>query len=339
MIKTIKNFQFENKKVLVRCDFNIPLTDDFRIKQTLPTINYLIKKRAIIILISHFGRPDGRELKFSLRSVARRLEKILKKKIVFVDDCIGKKVEKEIKKLKPGQIILLENLRFYKEEEANDLNFAKELSKLADIYINDAFSASHRAHASIVGVTTFLPSVIGLLFEKEIKTLTDLMKNSKKPLVVIIGGQKVETKTKVIDKLSKIADYLLIGGLMQKEIKEKKIKLKYPKKIIGPINETSKKDIDLKTMNLFKEKIMLAKTIFWNGPLGQVEKKEFSKGTEEIIKAIIKSRAFSIVGGGETVEFINQLGLIKKFNHVSTGGGALLEFLAGEKLPGIEALT
>ena len=339
MIKALKNFELENinetgTRVLVRTDFNVP----FRVQQTIPTIKYLIKKKAKIILISHFGRPDGGELKFSLKPIVQKLEKMLKKKVVFVNDCLGKKVEKEIEKLKPGQIILLENLRFYKEEKENDKNFAKKLSKLADVYVNDAFSASHRAHASIVGVPQFLPSAAGFLLEKEIKILTDLMKKPKRPLVVIIGGAKIETKVKVINKISALADFVLIGGLIEKEIKEKKIIFSYPKKIIKPINEAEERDIGPKTIKLFRDKINRAETIFWNGPLGQIEKKEFSKGTEEIVKAIIKSKAFSIAGGGETVEFINQLGLMKKFDHLSTGGGAMLEFLAGEELPGIKAL-
>jgi len=357
MIKTIKNFEFKKKKVLVRCDFNVPLSveqgnmgdetsphlytspifrlarvgdealvsssrfaslcsarvlDDFRIKQAIPTINYLIKNKAVVILISHFGRPNGNELKFSLKPIAQKLEGLLKKKVNFINDCLGQKVEKKIAKLKPGEIILLENLRFYKEEEGNDLNFAKKLANLADFYVNDAFSACHRAHASIVGIPKFLPSVMGFLLEKEVKTLTNLIKSPERPLIVIIGGAKIETKSKIIEKTLSVVDFILVSGLIQKEIIEKRIS--------------------------FKEKIMLAKTIFWNGPLGQIEKKEFSKGTEEIIKAIIKSKTFSIAGGGETVKFINQLGLIKKFNHISTGGGAMLEFLAGEELPGITVL-
>lgn len=344
MIKTIKNFDLKNKRVLVRCDFNIPLSEqgkilnDFRIRQTIPTIRYLIKNKARVILISHLGQPNSNLKQYSLRKVGQRLEKLLKRKVVFIDNCIGEKVEREIEKMKPKEIILLENLRFYEEEEKNNKNFAKKLANLADIYINDAFGVSHRAHASIVGISAYLPSGAGFLLEKEIKTLTQLIKKPQKPLVVIIGGKKVETKIKAINKLSKIADYILIGGLIKKEIKEKNIQLKYPEKIIKPITEEVQKDLDSQTIELFREKILLAKTIFWNGPLGQIEKREFSKGTKEIIKAIIKSGAFSVVGGGETVEFIDQLDLTKKFSYVSTGGGAMLEFLSGEKLPGIEAL-
>ena len=385
IMQILKDFNFKNKQVLVRCDFNVPLLlkkgegeilDDFRIKQTIPTIEYLIKQGAKIILMSHLGRPEGRELKYSLKLIALRLEKLLNMKIRFVTDCIGEKMKKEVEKLKPSEIILLENLRFYKEEEENDENFAKELSELANIYVNDAFGASHRAHASIVGIPKYLPSGAGFLLEKEIKILTDLIKNPKKPLVAIIGGKKVETKTKLIDKITEIGDFILVGDLIKKEIEERNIQFKYPKKIVKPVMQVSEanaayskrlrlssplrsanasiatqgnalhfsssdiceKDINSQTIKLFKEKIALAKTIFWNGPLGMIEEEKFSKGSEEIAKAIIKSNAFSVIGGGETVEFINKLGLAEKFNHLSTGGGAMLEFLSGDSLPGIEAL-
>jgi len=327
----------------VRCDFNVPLDnkgnilDDFRIKATIPSIEYLIKKGAKVILMSHLGRPTKNQ-KFSLIKVSKRLEKLSGRKIKFLNDCIGKKVEKEIKKTKSGKIIILENLRFYKEEEKNDPKFAKELSKLGDIYINDAFGACHRAHASIVGIPKYLPSGAGFLLEKEIKSLSNLIKNPKKPLIAIIGGTKVETKIKLIDKISEIANFVFIGDLLEKEMEGQNLKGKYPGKIIKPIEEATGQDIGSETIEIFKEKIKKAKTIFWNGPLGKIEKKEFQIGTVEIAKAIIKSKAFSIVGGGETAEFLNRIGLVNKFNHVSTGGGAMLAFLSGEKLPGIEAL-
>jgi phosphoglycerate kinase len=342
-VKELKDFNFQGKRVLVRCDFNVPLSekgeilDDFRIRKSIPTIKYLLNKKAKIILISHLGRP-GKNQKFSLRPVAKRLKALLRKKIKFLDDCLGEKVEKGIEKIKEKEIILLENLRFYKGEEENDENFAKNLAKLGDIFINDAFAASHRAHASIVGIPKFLPSGAGFLLEEEIETLKNLMKNPKKPLIGIVGGEKVEDKVKVIDKLSEIGEWILINGLMAKEIKEKNFFLKYPQKVLEPKDSINGKDIGPKTINFFKEKIREAKTIFWNGPLGMTERKEFQNGTKEIIKAIIESGAFSVAGGGETVEFINQLGLASKFNHVSTGGGAMLEFLSGKKLPGIEAL-
>jgi phosphoglycerate kinase len=344
-MQTFKKLQFKEKRVLIRCDFNVPISDDgkvldsFRIQETIPTIKYLIKKGAKLLLISHLGRPAGRELKYSLRPIVERLEELLKKKVFFASDCVGEKIKKEVEKLKSGEIILLENLRFYKEEEENTQDFARKLANLADIYINDAFGASHRVHASIVGIPKFLPSTAGLLLEKEIKILEKIIKNPKKPLISIIGGAKAETKIGVINKILPVSDFVLVGGLMQEEIFKKKSFLKESQKIIFPQDSINKgKDIGPLTINLFKKKIIPAKTIFWNGPLGQIEKKEFSKGTEEITKAIIKSKAFSVVGGGETIEFINRLDLTKKFNHISTGGGAMLEFLAGEKLPGIEVL-
>ncbi len=344
-MKTLSQFDVKGKKILVRCDFNVPLDesgnilDAFRIKQTLPTINYLIKNGAEIILMSHLDRPEGKELKFSLKPIAAKLAELLAKPVKFIDDCVGEKVAQEISRIKTGEIVLLENLRFYKEEEANDDNFAKKLAEFGDIYINDAFGASHRMHASIVGVPKYLPAGAGLLLEKEIKVLTALMENPEKPLVALIGGAKVEEKAVLIDKISKIADFVLISGLIQREIKEKNVETKYPEKIIGPKDEIDGgKDVGTESVKFYQEKINLAKTIFWNGPFGQIEKEEFSKGTEKIAKAIVASSAFSVVGGGETVEFINKLGIIDKFGHVSTGGGAMLEFLSGEKLPGIEAL-
>ncbi len=343
-MKTIKDFNFRNKYVLVRCDFDVPVSrtgdivDDFRIKQSIPTIKYLIKERARVILISHLGRPKKRELRYSLKPVAQKLEKLLKQKVKFLNDCIGAKVKKETEKMKPGEIILLENLRFYEEETKRDLKFAERLSQLADIYINEAFAVCHRNHASLVDLPKFLPSGAGFLLEKEICVLGNLMKKAKKPLIVIIGGKKVETKAKLIDKISFQADSLLINGLIQKELKEKRISLKYPQKIIKPVDEIKGKDIGPKTIKLFRDKIKGAKTIFWNGPLGMIEKQEFSKGSKEIAKAIIKSPALSVIGGGETLKFLNEIGLLEKFNHASVGGGAMLAFLSGEKLPGIKAL-
>jgi len=347
-MKTLKEFNFKDKKVLVRCDFNTPLSreglilDDFRIKETIPTIKHLINKKAKVILMSHLGRPEGKVVKkFALDKIQKKLSYYLKTSVNKANDCLGKEVEETIKNMKPGEVLLLENLRFYKEEEKNGSGFAKALAKLGDIYINDAFGASHRAHASIVGIPKYLPSGAGLLLEKEISSLERVIKNPKKPLVSIIGGSKVETKVRFINKISKISDFVLIGGLIKNEILEKKIKIDYPKKIIGqlePLEGAFKYDIGPKTINLFKDKIKTAKTIFFNGALGWIEKNKFAKGTEDILRAIIKSRAFSVVGGGEMVEFINKLDLSSKFSHVSTGGGAMLAFLSGVKLPGIEAL-
>ena len=350
-MKSLKKVNVKNKRILVRCDFNVPLSkkgvilDDYKIKSSISTIEYLISQKAKVILMSHFGRPKAEEnpkrknKKFSLKPVANYLEKNLKKSVKFIPDCIGEKTLKEVKELKPGQIALLENLRFYKGEEENKEKFAKELAKLGEIYVNDAFGVAHRSHASVAAITKHLPSYAGFLFEKEIKTLKKMIKNPDKPLVAIVGGAKVETKAKLINKLSEKSDFVLVGGLIAREIKEKDIYLIYPRKIVSPIDETADgKDIGPRTMNFFKEKILPAKTIFFNGVMGRTEDERYRKGTEAVLKAIIKSNAFSIVGGGETVEFINELGWSSKFSHLSTGGGAMISYLAGEKLPAIEAL-
>jgi len=345
-MKSLRDFDFKNKRVLVRCDFNVPLSDegeildDFRIKQTVPTIECLIKKGAKVILMSHLGRPGGKaKEELRLNPVQNRLMEYLDVSITKAPGCTGSEIEKWVNQMQPGEVLLLENLRFYKEEKENNEGFARGLAKLGDIYINDAFGACHRAHASIVGVPKHLPSGIGLLLEKEIKVLTELMKKPKKPLIAIVGGTKVQSKVKLADKISEIADFVLISGLIKKAIKGEAIQLKHPQKIVEPIDETGKgKDIGPKTVDLFKEKISQAETVFWVGPLGKIEEEEFLKGSEEIAKAIIKSNVFSVVGGGETVELIAKLGLTEKFNHVSTGGGAMLAFLSEEKLPGIEAL-
>jgi len=344
-MKSIRNLDLTGKRVLVRCDFNVPLSDngeildDFRIKKSLPTIQYLIEKRAKLILMSHLDRPGGRVVdELKIDPVQVRLMEYLDVSITKAPDCVGEEIEKWTQKMMPGEILILENLRFHKEEEENDPGFSERLAKLGEVYVNDAFGASHRAHASIVGVPKFLPSCAGLLLEREINVLSNLLESPKKPLVAIIGGKKVETKAKVIDKISESADTVLVGGLIKKELEEKGIQLENPEKITGPVNNLEGKDIGPETVRLFKEKITGAKTVFWSGPLGKIEEEEFCKGSKEIARAIIESRAFSIAGGGETVEFINRIGLGEEFGHLSTGGGAMLEFLAGETLPGLEIL-
>jgi phosphoglycerate kinase len=344
-VKTLKDFNFRDKRVLVRCDFNVPLDeegevlDDFRIRQAIPTVEYLIKERARVILMSHLDDPKGQIIEnLRLTKIKEKLEEFLKRPVVKVLDCVGEEVEKVVADMQGGEVLTLENLRFHKEEEENDQVFAKELAGVGEIYINEAFSCSHRAHVSIAGVPQYLPSAAGLLLEKEINALTELMESPKRPLVAMVGGKKVETKSKIIDKISEVADWIIVGGLLKKEIEEKNLQFKYSQKIIGPLCQLDAPDIDSKTIEFFKEKIFKAKTVFWNGPFGRIEDEEFQKGTEEIAKAIINSGATSIVGGGETVEFINKIGLMDKFTHVSTGGGAMLAFLGGEKLPGLEAL-
>lgn len=348
-MKTIRDLNL-TKRVLVRVDFNVPLDkqgnilDDFRIRQTLPTINYLIKKKAKIILMSHLGEPDGIIVPtLTLDRVQERLVTLLGKPVTKAPNCIGYEIEKYTFGLEPGDIFLLENLRFHKEETENNPEFAKTLSRNGEIYINDAFGVCHRSHASVVGVPQYLEGGMGLLLEKEIQNLERLLKNPKKPMLAIIGGKKVETKAKLIERILEIADFIIINSLIKEAIVKTGIVFSHQEKLIGPIDgvlfEGKELDIGPKTIKLFKKKIRKAKTIFWNGPLGMTEKEEFSKGTFKIAKAIAKKWfCFTVVGGGETIEFLTRKGLISKFDHVSTGGGAMLQYLSGDSLPGLEAL-
>ena len=384
--------ELENKRVLVRVDFNVPLdsnlhvTDDTRIMAALETIRYLLSHNCEIILMSHLGRPEGGIVdKMRLDPVARLLEKLLHKRIIKLDDCIGDKVKKNVSELKPGEIILLENLRFHKEEKKNDPFFAKQLASLADIYVNDAFGAAHRAHASTVGVAAYLPSYAGFLMSKEIKSLDKLLSEPEKPFVSIIGGAKVSDKIEVLEKLVKICDVLLIGGGMAytflaaqgyevgQSILEKDF-IDCVKKITDEAKNKNKEvvvpgdtvvarefkpdaesfnvsvdkmkpdmigmDIGKNTIKLFKQKIDNARTIFWNGPLGVFEMEKFAQGTNQIARKIgsLGKQTFSVVGGGDSIAAINKIGLADKISHISTGGGASLEYLGGKKLPGLEAL-
>lgn len=344
--KTLKDFSFANKRVLVRCDFNVPvdnngrITDDFKIKKTLPTINYLIENKAKIILMSHLGEPNGEIVpQLNMDRVAEKLSGFLNFSITKENDCIGPEIESITNRMEPGQVLLLENLRFYKEEKAGDIEFAKKLSFLAEIFVNDAFAVSHRNHSSIVGVPKFLSSCAGLLLEEEISILNKVTQNPEKPMIAVIGGTKVETKAKVVNKILETTDAVIVSGLIKKEILEKNIQFKYPEKIIGPKDNLADLDISEESVNLFKEKILTAKTILWNGPFGKFEEEKYEKGSLAIAQAIIESKGFSVVGGGETVEFLTKKGIIKKFSYVSTGGGAMMVYLSGEKLPGLEALN
>ena len=385
MIKTLKDFNFKNKKIILRADFNVPLDgkgnilNDKKIKATIPTIKYLLKNKAIIIIITHLGRPKGKIIKkLRTNKIAKRLSSLLRKRVFYLNKCIGKDVENFINKLSHGNIVVLENLRFYKEEKENNVKFAKLLSKLADIYVNDAFAVSHRKHASISAIIKFLPSYAGLLLEKEIKILNKIMKTRKKPFIAVLGGVKISDKIDLINSLLKKADKILIGGAMMFTfLKAKKLgigksivendkvslakRLLKNKKIILPVDvvvsnkfdENSKSkivntdkipsnsfglDIGKNTIKNYKKIIKKAKTIIWNGPLGKFEFKRFSKGTNEIAKAIAKAKIISVVGGGETSAVIEKLKLEGRVTHLSTGGGAFLEFIEGKKLPGIVAL-
>ncbi len=334
-LPSIKNIKPRGKFVLVRVDFNVlnkkgKIEDDYRIKRTLPTIELLKKKGAKIILISHITKGRGK----TLRPVAKYL------KINFLADKNLNSIKKKINKMKNGDIVLLENIRIHKEEEKNGENFAKNLASLGDLYINDAFSASHHKHASIAGITKYLPSCAGLLFTDELKHLHSTF-NPKHPFLLILGGIKFSTKLGVLEKFSAIADKIFVGGALANNFFRFKKYLNNPK-IILPLDVKRKNGVILdcgpKTIKMLSKVIRESKFILWNGPLGDYKQKGFEKGTIEIAKAIAKSKAKSIIGGGDTVAAIDKLGILNKFSFVSTGGGAMLEFLAKGTLPGIEAL-
>jgi 3-phosphoglycerate kinase len=381
-IKTLKDIDLKDKRALVRVNFDVPLDkkgnieDDFRIKESLPTIEYLIKNKCRIILLSHLGRPDGKNVKkFSLKPTAKRLGELLKKEIDFSTKSSGKQVEKTVAAMNQEEILMLENLRFDPREEENSLEFAQELAKLGDIFINEAFPVCHREHASIVGIPEYLPAVAGFSLEREIVEMNKILFQPKKPMIAIIGGAKISTKIKVINKFLRIADRVLIGGALANTIFAKqgfdmadstidkesfsevnKINLKNPKlflpidlsiwdgekahyRELGNLKKGEKAlDIGLKTIDLFTSLIKGAKTVVWNGPLGLTEQKPFDKSSAETIEAIRVSGAYSIVGGGDTIAFINEIKKEKVFDFLSTGGGAMLDYLANETLPGIEAL-
>lgn len=388
--KTVRDLDVAGKKVLVRVDFNVPLndkgeiTDDTRITASLPTIQYLLEQKVAVILMAHLGRPKGQvKPELSLAPVAKHLGKLLGKKILFAPDCVGEAAQAAASKLKPGHILLLENLRFHKEEEKNDMDFAEKLASLADLYVNDGFGVSHRAHASVEGVTHFLPAAAGFLLEKEIQYVGQAVTNPLHPFVAIIGGAKVSDKIGVISNLLDKVDTLLIGGGMAntflaaqgykmgkslveedkldlaKELlakaKKNKVNMLLPTDLVmaaafAPdaehVTEKVKNlnqaymalDIGAETSKAYAEALADAKMIVWNGPMGVFEMDAFCKGTEAVAKAVAKSRATSIVGGGDSVAAIEKLGLAKRITHISTGGGASLEYLEGKVLPGVAAL-
>lgn len=391
MKKTIKDVNFEGKRALVRCDFNVPMedgqiTDDGRIKAALPTIKYLVEAKAKVILMSHLGRPKGEpKAQFSLSKVADRLAELVGQPVKFAqsDAVVDDKVRKIASELQNGEIMLLENVRFRKEETDNDLHFAKELSELGDIFVQEAFGTAHRAHASTAGVAEYLPAVSGFLIEKEVKFLGDAVADPKRPFVAIMGGAKVADKIKVIDNLLEKVDTLIIGGGMSytffkakgyeigssildengielaKEIMDKANKLN--KDLVLPVdivvadkfeNEANTKtvaaesipsdmmglDIGPKSIELFNKKIAEAKTVVWNGPVGVFEMENFAKGTRAVADALAESDCISIIGGGDSAAAIKKFGLEDKMTHISTGGGASLEFLEGKELPGIAVI-
>ncbi len=379
-MKRIQDFELKGKNVLVRCDFNVPISktgevlDDFRIKKAVPTIEYLIEKDARVILMSHL---ESKGEKSSLKCLLPILKELLGKETVLFKDYLKKGARKEIEALTPQNVVLLENLRFHDGEKKNDEEFAKSLARLGDIFINEAFSVCHRKHASIVGIPKYLPKTKGFLLEKEIDVFSHILESPQRPFVAIIGGIKIETKIKTILNILKIADHLIIGSkigevffvhknlLIGRDLPEEKlienIDLTNPKIHLpldgvialkslkegylrkGGIGTLRKEedvfDIGPESIKAFKGIISHAKTILWNGPMGMYEDEKFERGTKEIADAIVRNYlAFKVAGGGETVSAINKFKLVDKFDFLSTGGGAMLEFLAGEKLPGIEAL-
>ncbi len=346
-MKTLHDIDVAGKRVLVRCPLNVPvnekgeITDDFRIQQALPTIRYLMEKKAKVILMSHFD-PDSTgvaDKRYTLLPMAQRLSDLLSITVEKADDCVGPDVEVAVNKLQPGQVMVLENLRFHQEETENGAEFAKQLSFLGDLYVNDDFATCHRKHASMVGVPKLLPHAAGLLLEKEINALDKILNNPEHPMVAVVGGAKVETKSKFINNISQQADTVILGGLLAAETKEKGIQLANPEKVVIPVGDLKTLDISEETIQLFREKILTAKTVLWNGAVGKFEDAQYAKGTKAIADAIIESGAFSVVGGGETVEFLEKEHILDKFSHVSTGGGAMLNYLSGDELPGLAALT
>jgi 3-phosphoglycerate kinase len=389
--KSIRDIDLKGKRLLIRVDFNVPLddngniTDDNRIRETLPTIRYALDKSAKLILMSHLGRPKG-EVKdeFSLAPVGKRLEELLKRPVMKLDDCIGPEVEKVVRSMASGDVILLENLRFHKEEEKNNPEFARRLSGLADIFVNDAFGTCHRAHASTEGVTHFLPSVAGLLVEKEIQYFEKINESPERPFVLVLGGAKVSDKIPIIENMLSKADIIMIGGAMAYTfLKQEGIKIgssRYEedvadtaKKILDkarskgvelllPVDHVEADNIEApqqiktthdavidegymgvdigpKTIALFSDRLKKAKTVVWNGPMGIFEKDQYSKGTKMIAEAIAGSSATSIVGGGDSAAAADKFGVKDRLSHISTGGGASLEYLEGKILPGIAALN
>ncbi|MCI8336155.1 MAG: phosphoglycerate kinase [Peptococcaceae bacterium] len=386
--KSVRDIDVAGKTILMRVDFNVPLdekgniTNDSRIQGAIPTITYLVEQGAKVVLASHLGRPKGKFVdSMSLKPVAVRLGEILQKEVLFIPACIGEDVTSAVKGLKAGDVAMLENVRFYPEEEANDAAFAEALASLADIYVNDAFGTVHRAHASISGVTKYLPSVCGFLLEKEVNTLARALEQPQKPFIAIVGGSKVSDKIGVIKNLLHKVDYLLIGGGMantflaakghdmQKSLVEEAM-LDWTKELLGesnadkillPVDVVAAErfaadsdsrtvscdqvpdgwmvlDIGPKTVAAYGEKIAAAKTVIWNGPMGVFEMEQFAAGTRGVAQAVCDSDCMSIIGGGDSVAAITQMGLIDKVSHASTGGGASLKMLEGQELPGVVGL-
>lgn len=389
--KSIVDIDVNGKKVFVRVDYNVPMdaeqniTNDTRIRATLPTVNYLLDHNAAVILACHVGRPKGKPVpEFSVAPIVKRLSELLGKEVKMAPDCVGEEASKMAADLKPGEVLLLQNLRYHSEEEKNDPEFAKQLASLADLAVNDAFGVSHRAHASVEGITKYIPTVAGFLMEKEIKFVGQAVANPERPFVAIIGGAKVSDKIGVISNLLEKVDTLIIGGGMAhtfdaakgykigaslcepdkidlakeliKKAEEKNVNLVLPVDIIAadkfaPDANTQIVDVKEipdgwlgldsgpKTSEKYVDALKGAKTVVWNGPMGVFEMDAFAQGTKDVAQAVADSGATSIVGGGDSISALKKTGLSDKITHISTGGGATLEFLEGKVLPGIAALA
>jgi len=334
--------------VLLRADFNVPLkengeiADDFRIAATLPTMQYILSEGASLVVMSHLGDPEGKRIeRLNMDKVREKLEEHLKVEVAKVDDCIGQEAMKFAQGLGTGDVLLLENLRFRNEEEENDASFAKELAKLGDLYVSDAFGVLHREHASLVGVPKLLPSAGGFLLKKEIEGLQKLLENPERPMIAIIGGRKIEDKIPVIDRIAEVADEVLLGNLLSNEIVSKNISLEQKDKIVFPpdgIPEGKEYDIGEETRKLYQEKVRGAKTVFWSGPLGKYEQKEYAEGSKVVAEAIVEDTSYAVAGGGNLLDFLGRYNLRDKFDHISTGGSSMLIFLTGQELPGLKAL-
>lgn len=332
MFKTLKDAPVSGKRVLLRADLDVPIKDgrvgeDYRLKALLPTLNYLLEKGAKVLIIGHAGRPEGKPNPvFSLRPVASCFEELVGKKVSFFETIDSARQSSD-------PLGMLENLRFWPEEEKNDPAFAKELVALADFYVNESFAASHRAHASVVGVSKYLPAFAGLRLEEEVMELGGVLEKPKRPLVFVLGGAKTETKSPLVPAFAKISDEVLLGGLLMFDQNLRKIA-----RVTSPIDAVETFDIGPESVKKFAEIIKNAGTVVWNGPMGKWEDLRYAAGTRSIAEELATSSAKTIVGGGDTIAALSSFGLLKKMSYVSLGGGAMLEFLAGKELPGLKAL-
>lgn len=344
-LRKMQEVDFDGKKVLMRVDFNVAVGDDGRVKEEFKiaacreALEYVLSRGGKIALISHFGRPEG-EVKeeFSLERLAGDAQRIVGVKIKFVDDCLAENISEELENLDEDEVLLLENVRFYADEESNGAEFSEKLAKPFDIFVNEAFSVSHRDQSSVTGVAKILPSYAGLWLQKEVENLEKVKNNPEHPAVAIIGGAKIETKLPLIQKFEESYDYILVGGKVANEAVDQN--MKFGEKVILPVDFSGDRlDIGEQTTQKFKEVIASAKTIVWNGPMGKFEEAPYDNGTNAILEAVASGKAFTLTGGGESVEVLEEKGMMEKISFVSTGGGAMLEFLSGQSMPGLEVLT